>query len=343
MATMHLTTHQAPVPASANRFGTAVDDRGGLRGQQASRRKVPELREVQPGASRLNNQAAARRALAVRPASRTTRPAFVELQQLKQADASSTAAGKENRGQAHAVRQPAKRSQELQTKPASIAPADTQAAAAASDATALVPAMPASSSAAKQNKQDATLLGSIPRAPYSAPAANAVKMVYIGGFAGRPINGATRIFPLGFSDPGENGSSSRATGYGMFLKAGGELARIVENDVVVPGKGMELMRVEDARVGVRGSSVTGFKSRRPGVAFDSQSDIDFFIESSTMTRDFKLNDYHMLHPDVAMANYPPVAEWSRKWKEELKRKVSVAIFPNHRLPDSPAIIVEKKT
>jgi hypothetical protein len=166
----------------------------------------------------------------------------------------------------------------------------------------------------------------------------------INGLVGRPINQATRIFPRGFSHAREDEQSPASAGYKLFLRVGGDLMRVLENDVIVMGQGMEALRVDDARVGVRGSSVTGCKWSNPDISFNSRSDIDFFIESAILVKGFRVNEYGMAHPDAVMAYYPVLADWSEKWQRELSgRKITPAVFERGRLPDAPAIIVERAT
>jgi hypothetical protein len=107
---------------------------------------------------------------------------------------------------------------------------------------------------------------------------------------------------------------------------------------------MEMLRVDDARVGVRGSSVTGYKWSKPEILFNRYSDIDVFIESAIFVKEFRVNEYGMAHPDAVMEKFPVLAEWSVKWQQQLSgRKITPAVFGKGRIPDTPAIIVEKKT
>jgi hypothetical protein len=355
MATAHLHRHQASVLSSSNlSTSAALTDAASTEAdkgwQYVKRRKQPGLRQVSPAATRLNNVPATHQAGQYHKPICSRSLALKGGQGRSNARQTPAAAGKENHNLTHVPPRQEQRRPERQTKPATDGLPRANAASpvaveksGAATATALVPVKSASSSAAKQNKDEATLLGSIPRGPYAAPVAYDVTLTYINGLAGRPMNGATRVFPLGFSDSDEHESLARSCGYRLFLTVAGDLLHTLENDVVVPGRGMDAFRVEDAKVGVRGSSVTGRKWNKPNIKFNDYSDIDFFVESTTLAIGHRRNDYSMVHPDQAMASYPALAEWSQKWTQALGgRKISPAIFPNGQLPNTPAIIVEKK-
>ncbi len=89
-----------------------------------------------------------------------------------------------------------------------------------------------------------------------ADAEKAAQAMSEAGHTPQPINGATRTVPLGFEHETQ------------FLNAAQEL-----QDALKAGG------ITDARIGVRGSSVTG-QSVTKGTAFSPKSDIDFFIESA---------------------------------------------------------------
>jgi RHS repeat-associated protein len=86
--------------------------------------------------------------------------------------------------------------------------------------------------------------------------------------------------------------------------------------------------INDASIGVRGSSVTGASSK--GVPFDSirKSDIDFFVESKQLTQGLKTqpNIPGMVHEDKISKAFAPIANWSQRWTLILGRKVGVAGF-----------------
>jgi hypothetical protein len=93
-----------------------------------------------------------------------------------------------------------------------------------------------------------------------------------------------------------------------------------------------------ARIGVSGSSVTGvsFKEGRP---FGPQSDIDVFVESSTLAGSLKQssNIPGFIHPRRFMEAYPNLGEWAERWSATLGREVSIGGFLTDYLPVRPAI------
>jgi hypothetical protein len=85
--------------------------------------------------------------------------------------------------------------------------------------------------------------------------------------------------------------------------------------------------IQDATVGVRGSSVTGF-NYRTGAPFGPRSDIDFFIESGDLTQGLKTsrNIPGFVYPNDILKRCEPIADWSKTWSRTLNRKVSVGGF-----------------
>ncbi|NKJ21391.1 putative Ig domain-containing protein [Dyella sp. SG609] len=160
--------------------------------------------------------------------------------------------------------------------------------------------------------------GEMPEAPEAVP--NSTPPVPNTGLTGVPINGATRSVPLGFESETQ------------FHAASQELIdAMAENGF------------NDATVGVRGSSVTGFGSnpRSPtfGQPFGPSSDIDLFVESSDVVSAFK-NQPNFIHPDRMIDAYPNLDAWSQKWSEILGRPVSPAAWKPGALPSTPAILVK---
>ena len=137
---------------------------------------------------------------------------------------------------------------------------------------------------------------------------------------GVPINGATRNVPLGFESESQ------------FLTASKEL-----NDV------MSAHGINDAIVGVRGSSVTGFggnpKSPTFGQPFGPTSDIDLFVESAVAVNAFKKQP-GFVHPDKMINAFPGLDVWSQRWSDILGRPVSPAAWKPGARPPTPAILVK---
>ncbi len=107
--------------------------------------------------------------------------------------------------------------------------------------------------------------------------------------------------------------------------------------------------ITDARIGVRGSSVTGVNSRTgapfremsdPGPPFKPPSDIDFFVESDQLTEGFHTsrNIPGFVYPDDLNAAYPNIRRWTTYWSTNLGREVSVGGFQRGTVPKQPALI-----
>jgi hypothetical protein len=135
---------------------------------------------------------------------------------------------------------------------------------------------------------------------------------------GTPINGAARTVPLGFKQEPQ------------FLSAAQELR-----------DALKASGINDATVGVRGSSVTGY-SLTKGTQFGSQSDIDFFVESGQLTDGYKVskNIPGFVHPNKILPDYPLLQEWATKWTNILGRDVTPGAFVPGMLPGQPAIVVK---
>jgi hypothetical protein len=141
-----------------------------------------------------------------------------------------------------------------------------------------------------------------------------------GKLSGVGINGATRNVPLGLESESQ------------FLKASQELREI-----------MSAQGINDATIGVRGSSVTGFganpKSPTYLQPFGANSDIDFFVQSSKAVNQFK-GQPNFVHPDNMVRAYPALETWSQKWTGILGRPVSPAAWRPSELPTTPTILVK---
>jgi hypothetical protein len=135
---------------------------------------------------------------------------------------------------------------------------------------------------------------------------------------GTPINGATRTVPLGFESAEQ------------FAQATQELQQA-----------LRASGIDDATVGVRGSSVTG-NSPLKGTEFGPQSDIDFFVESGKLTQDYRTskNIPGFVHPKKLMADYPALQAWASKWSSVLGREVSPGGFVPGTVPSQPAIVAK---
>lgn len=137
-------------------------------------------------------------------------------------------------------------------------------------------------------------------------------------YRGVAINGANRTVPLGFQAEPE------------FLTAAKELQTALRNS-----------GIDDAVVGVRGSSVTGYSITK-GTQFGPQSDIDFFIESVKITDGYTLskNIPGFVHPNKILPDYPALQDWSAKWTNNLGRDVTPGAFVPGSLPVQPSILVK---
>jgi len=131
------------------------------------------------------------------------------------------------------------------------------------------------------------------------------------------LNGATRTLPLGF-------------------KSAEQFARASED---LQGA-LRLSGIDDAVVGVRGSSITG-ASFKTGAPFGPQSDIDFFVESAKLTEGYRVspNIPGFVHPKPILRDNPLLRDWSLRWQNELGRKVTPGAFVPGSIPDHPAILV----
>ena len=87
---------------------------------------------------------------------------------------------------------------------------------------------------------------------------------------------------------------------------------------------LQSIGVQDARIGVRGSSVTGESSKGGSFRWlgSDPSDVDFFIESQTLTEGLRTsnNIEGFVHPDRVMEAHPPLKEWSVRWNDMLHVK-----------------------
>jgi hypothetical protein len=95
--------------------------------------------------------------------------------------------------------------------------------------------------------------------------------------------------------------------------------------------------ITDARIGVRGSSVTGRGFR--GTPFGPSSDIDFFAESDELTNGLRTsqNIPGFVHPDRISSAFPAVERWAGKWSGILGRDVNVGGFRAGTIPRGPTI------
>ena len=135
---------------------------------------------------------------------------------------------------------------------------------------------------------------------------------------GTPINGAIRKVPLGFEPPS------------LFRQAADELQQA-----------LKASGIDDATVGVRGSSVTG-ESLTKGTKFGPQSDIDFFVESAKLTEGYKPSNNipGFVHPKKILPDYPLLEQWANKWSDLLGREVTPGAFQPGTLPTQPAILAK---
>jgi hypothetical protein len=98
--------------------------------------------------------------------------------------------------------------------------------------------------------------------------------------------------------------------------------------------------IDDAVVGVRGSSVLGYSPIK-GTTFGLQSDIDFFVISGKLTEGFSTskNIPGLVLPRDILPNYPALQQWSNNWSNILGREVTPGAFVPGTLPKDPAILV----
>ena len=133
-----------------------------------------------------------------------------------------------------------------------------------------------------------------------------------------PVNGALRKVPLGFKNKSQ------------FLSAAGDLQ-----------SALKASGVDDAVVGVRGSSVTG-QSLTKDTPFGPQSDIDFFVESSKLTEGYKTskNIPGFVHPNKILPDYPLLEKWAEEWSQIIGREITPGAFQPGMLPNQPSILVK---
>jgi RHS repeat-associated protein len=99
--------------------------------------------------------------------------------------------------------------------------------------------------------------------------------------------------------------------------------------------------VEDATIGVRGSSVTGV-GYKSGAPFGPHSDVDFFVESSKLVQGLETSNKvpGMVKPEVMMDKFPALKDWSARWSATLGRDVTPAGFAGGAVPSGPQIVVK---
>ncbi|MFP5420269.1 MAG: hypothetical protein ACLGID_02215, partial [Gammaproteobacteria bacterium] len=133
---------------------------------------------------------------------------------------------------------------------------------------------------------------------------------------GVAINGSTRTVPLGFESETQ------------FFQAAQELQGALRNS-----------GIDDAVVGVRGSSVLGHSPRK-GTTFGPQSDIDFFVESAKLTENYRTskNIPGFVIPKKILPDYPALQDWSRTWSNTLGRDVTPGAFVPGTVPNEAAIL-----
>jgi hypothetical protein len=126
---------------------------------------------------------------------------------------------------------------------------------------------------------------------------------------------AERLIPLGFKDAEQ------------YNKAMTELNSILKK-----------LDVNDAKLGISGSSVSGY-SYKTGKPFNSSSDIDVFIESNILTNGLATskNIPGFVHPNKLMNTHLELSMWSERWTKELGREVSIGGFHKGTLPRRPTI------
>ncbi len=92
--------------------------------------------------------------------------------------------------------------------------------------------------------------------------------------------------------------------------------------------------ITDAKIGVRGSSVTGTRFRT-GEPFGPKSDIDFYVESDQLTKGFNNTSRNIpgfVHPEKINNKFNAIKAWSEKWTENLGRKVTAGGFKSGTVP-----------
>ena len=131
----------------------------------------------------------------------------------------------------------------------------------------------------------------------------------------RPPSVNSKVIPRGFTDSNQ------------YNKAMKELQSIVGETGAT-----------DARLGISGSSVTGYKYTT-GAPFGPASDIDVFVESNTLTQGLRSSSTipGFVKPEVFMSENSAISSWAQKWSNILGREVSVGGFPAGGLPERPTI------
>jgi RHS repeat-associated protein len=104
---------------------------------------------------------------------------------------------------------------------------------------------------------------------------------------------------------------------------------------------LQSIGVQDARIGVRGSSVTNVSSKGGTFRWDGAdpSDIDFFIESQSLTDGFRTSETipGFVHPDKLLDRHAALRDWSTRWSDILGRDVTPGAFQPGTVPDAPTI------
>jgi RHS repeat-associated protein len=97
-----------------------------------------------------------------------------------------------------------------------------------------------------------------------------------------------------------------------------------------------LSGITDAKIGVRGSSITGY-SARTGAPFRAASDIDFFVESAQLTNGFSASKSipGFVHPDKIMRAFPRLEGWSTRWSVTIGRDITPGAFMPGTLSEMP--------
>ena len=102
---------------------------------------------------------------------------------------------------------------------------------------------------------------------------------------------------------------------------------------------LEKSGVSDAKIGVRGSSMTGTSKDGGPFRWQSEngrpaSDIDVFAESDQLTQGMSTskNQPGFVHPDKIMRQYPEIKSWSEKWTDELGRDITLGGWKPGTLP-----------
>ncbi len=108
--------------------------------------------------------------------------------------------------------------------------------------------------------------------------------------------------------------------YYEFQTAMSELQTALRNSGIV-----------DAKVGVRGSAVSG-KSYKTGEPFGPKSDIDVFAESKQLTESVPTRPKGIAYDRDVQATYPELQAWSERWSEITGRDVKVAGWRPGSLP-----------